>query len=94
MTENGTIEFEEFLSLLLVQMEKKPDQEIREAFELFDKDGDGRISIEEMKHILKNLGKDSFTDAEVEEVIRAGDLNGDGLLDYEGNTGAHTLRHL
>ena len=33
------------------------DEEIREAFKVFDKDGNGFISAAELRHVMTNLGK-------------------------------------
>jgi Ca2+-binding EF-hand superfamily protein len=42
---NGTIEFNEFLVLMSKKMkEQETEDEMREAFKVFDKDGNGYIS--------------------------------------------------
>lgn len=33
------------------------EEEVREAFKVFDKDGNGFISSAELKHVMTNLGK-------------------------------------
>jgi calmodulin len=55
---NGTIEFPEFLTMMARKMQD-PDseEEIKEAFKVFDKDGTGYISAEELKHVMTNLGE-------------------------------------
>src|ERR1044072_829617 len=46
--ENGTIDFAEFLSMMAKKMrESDSEDEIREAFKVFDKDGNGLISAAE-----------------------------------------------
>ena len=59
---------------------------MRAAFNLFDPDGDGKITQEGLKNTLKTLGKDA-TDAELRSLI-GGDVSGlftarDGKIDYE-----------
>ena len=42
---NGTIDFEEFLVMMAKKMkEEDSEEELREAFRVFDKDGNGYIS--------------------------------------------------
>ena len=58
-------------------------EQIRQAFMVIDKDGSGKISSVELKAVLRSLG-DKTSDADIEEIIREIDLNGDGEVDYEG----------
>ena len=62
------------------------DEEIREAFRVFDKDGNGFISAAELRHVMTNLGE-KLTDEEVDEMIREADIDGDGQINYEGEIG-------
>ncbi|KAI8521076.1 calmodulin-like 3 [Branchiostoma belcheri] len=81
---NGTIDFNEFLQMMQKAMKSDVDSEaeLKEAFRVFDKDGNGFISSEELRHVMTNLGE-KLTDEEVEEMIDAADINGDGQIDYE-----------
>ncbi|KAG6775227.1 hypothetical protein NC652_013023 [Populus alba x Populus x berolinensis] len=80
---NGTIEFGEFLNLMARKMrENDADEELKEAFKVFDKDQDGYISPNELRHVMINLGE-QLTDEELEEMIRQADLDGDGQVNYE-----------
>ena len=45
------------------------EEEIRETFCVFDKDGNGYISATELHHVTTNLGE-NLTDDEVDEMIR------------------------
>lgn len=65
------------------------EEEIREAFRVFDKDGNGFISAAELRHVMTNLGE-KLTDEEVDEMIREADIDGDGQVNYEGK---HPLSH-
>ncbi|KAK2182462.1 hypothetical protein NP493_353g05007 [Ridgeia piscesae] len=81
---NGTIDFDEFLTMMAKKMKSTDtEDEMKEAFKVFDKDGDGFISAAELRHVMANLGE-KLTDDEVEEMIREADLDGDGKVDYPG----------
>ncbi|NWH76226.1 CALMS protein, partial [Piaya cayana] len=80
---SGTVDFPEFLSLMARKMrDTDSEEEIREAFRVFDKDGNGYISAAELRHVMTNLGE-KLTDEEVDEMIREADCNNDGQVNYE-----------
>lgn len=80
---NGLIDFPEFLQMMARKMkDTDSDEEIREAFRVFDKDGDGFISAAELRRVMTNLGE-KLTDEEVNEMIREADVDGDGKINYE-----------
>jgi len=84
MSGNGTIDFPEFLTMMARKMkDTDSEEEIREAFRVFDKDGNGFISAAELRHVMTNLGE-KLTDEEVDEMIREADIDGDGQVNYEG----------
>jgi len=59
------------------------EEQMMEAFRLFDKDGNGHITADELRQAMQNLGE-QMTEAEVEELIKEADENGDGMVNYEG----------
>ncbi|KAL2270086.1 hypothetical protein VTJ83DRAFT_2270 [Remersonia thermophila] len=82
LNNDGVISFEEFLALMSHSAnEQDAEQELLNAFKTFDKDGSGTISTEELRSVLKSLGE-NLTDAELDEMIKLADHNGDGQIDY------------
>ena len=54
---NGVVDFPEFLTMMArSRLGGDSEEEIKEAFKVFDKDGDGYISAAELKHVMINLG--------------------------------------
>ncbi|KAJ9702216.1 hypothetical protein PVL29_004114 [Vitis rotundifolia] len=56
---------------------------LREAFRVFDKDGDGYIEAMELKRVLECLGLDKgWGMEEIEKMVQVVDLNLDGKVDF------------
>ncbi|TVU45101.1 hypothetical protein EJB05_04574, partial [Eragrostis curvula] len=55
------------------------DEELKEAFEVLDKDQNGFISPTELRTVMVSLGE-KMTDEEVEQMIKEADTDGDGQL--------------
>ncbi len=79
----GKINVDEFLRIITAKY-KETDavDEVIAAFRTFDKDGNGTIPANELKHIMITLGE-RLTDEEVDEMIKEADFNGDGFIKYE-----------
>ncbi|XP_060060404.1 calmodulin-A-like [Erinaceus europaeus] len=66
---NGMIDFPEFLTMMARNMkDTDSEEEMREAFRVFEKDGDGHMSVAELCHGMTDLGE-KLTD-EVHEMVR------------------------
>ena len=59
------------------------DAEMRDAFRAFDQNGDGVISVSELRQAMAKMGQ-KLSDAELEAIIRDVDKDGDGFVNYEG----------
>ncbi len=53
--------------------------DLKETFALFDKDGDGNITMEELGIVLRSLGQ-SPTEAELQDIINEVDSDGTNNL--------------
>ncbi|XP_052766341.1 calmodulin-A-like isoform X2 [Mya arenaria] len=75
-------DFDAFLQIMAKRMTvPEPDDQLLEAFRVFDKEGTGVISAADLRRIVTSMGE-RLTDEEVEEMIREGDDDGDGQINY------------
>ena len=58
------------------------EEDVAHAFRVFDRDGDGLISEEELRLTMNNLGE-PLTDQEVRSMIEEADLDGDGRINFQ-----------
>ena len=63
--------------------EKESEEEIHQAFKMFDKSNSGFISELELKQVMETLGE-KMTDQEIKEMIIEADIDGDGKISFEG----------
>lgn len=80
--------FEEFCGLASRFMEEDTDteamqQELREAFRLYDKEGNGYITTDVFRDILHELD-DALSPEELDMIIDEVDADGSGTVDFEG----------
>lgn len=85
---DGNIDFNEFLCLMAARS-KVPaldsEDELREAFKVFDRDGSGLINLEELKAVMKRLGI-RLTDEEYDIMMKEADQDGNGVVDFNGTS--------
>ncbi|XP_038902291.1 calmodulin-like protein 11 [Benincasa hispida] len=55
--------------------------EFKEAFCLFDKDGDGCITIEELATVIRSLDQNP-TEEELQDMIKEVDVDGNGTIEF------------
>ena len=63
-------------------LEEEPSDKIRDAFNLFDRDGNGVIDIGELGLMMNALGE-SMSPEEVGNLLAEADADGDGVINFE-----------
>lgn len=61
---------------------EKKIAEFREAFEIFDRDNDGYITIKELAEIMRNLGN-APSEGEIQDMIAEVDIDGNGNINFQ-----------
>lgn len=92
---DGRVNFREFLMLMGADASffrpddmavdgapSAADKEAREIFRSFDKDGNGTVSVDELREILESFGT-RLSPAQAEAMMQEADTNGDGAVGYE-----------
>lgn len=81
------MEFDEFLTLtarfLVEEDTEAMQEELREAFRMYDKEGNGYIPTSALREILRALD-DKLTEDELDEMIAEIDTDGSGTVDFDG----------
>ena len=74
---SGAMEFPEFCVMMVKKMQQESDteNEVREAYRVFDKDRDGFISASELRMIFAAL-PERLSAEEIEEILEAADEDG------------------
>ncbi|CAN1173590.1 Probable calcium-binding protein CML17 [Linum perenne] len=91
---NGTVEFSEFLALVAPDLvgknsaeeeerEKSPysEEQLKQLFRMFDRDGNGYITAAELAHSMAKLGH-ALTVEELNGMITEADTDGDGRISF------------
>ncbi|KAK8690983.1 hypothetical protein V6N13_074504 [Hibiscus sabdariffa] len=83
---NGLVEFSEFVSLVAPELlsEKSPynEEQLKQLFKMFDRDGNGYITAAELAHSMAKLGH-ALTVEELTGMIKEADTDGDGMISFE-----------
>ena len=80
---DGEIDFGEFVAMMTKSYpEEYPEEKIKEAFRVFDRDGNGFFSTQELQHVAAEI-KAPLTDQQADAMIRDADVDGDGQVNYE-----------
>merc|ERR1711909_237876 len=83
---SGMLEFEEFTELaakfLIEGDEEELKNELKEAFRIYDKDGQGFITNEVLKEILREIDP-KLTETDLDGIIEEVDEDGSGTMDLD-----------
>ncbi|XP_018326609.1 troponin C-like [Agrilus planipennis] len=83
---SGRVDFEGFAMIASHFLEEddaeSTQQELKEAFRLYDREGNGYITTGTLKEILKALD-DKLTNAELDGIIAEIDTDGSGTVDFD-----------
>ncbi|KAE8289642.1 Calmodulin-1 [Larimichthys crocea] len=71
----------QFADIKADQLTEEQIAEFKEAFSLFDKDGDGTITTKELGTVMRSLGQNP-TEAELQDMINEVDADGNGTIDF------------
>lgn len=86
-SESGRLEFVEFVQLaakfIVEEDSEAMAKELKEAFRLYDKEGNGYIPTSCLKEILRELD-DQLTNTELDGMIEEIDSDGSGTVDFDG----------
>ncbi|KAJ3084124.1 EF-hand [Rhizoclosmatium globosum] len=79
----GLIEFADFSKVMTERiLDRDPLEEIRKAFQLFDDDGTGKISVRNLRRVAKEIGE-NLDDEELQAMIDEFDLDQDGEINEQ-----------
>ncbi|XP_044739813.1 calcium-binding protein LPS1-alpha-like [Chrysoperla carnea] len=86
---DGNVSFEEFVDIVAnmgtteigLSDAAQEEQELRDAFRVFDKHNRGYISASDLRAVLQCLGED-LSEEEIEDMIKEVDVDGDGRIDF------------
>jgi len=76
---SDSFDFKELLKIMSRRLkENDPEEDIREAFQVFDKDNKG-VLVKDLRHAMKSIGE-KVTDAEIDEMLKEVGVNKDGKI--------------
>merc|ERR1712107_771870 len=79
---SGEIDYTEFLAASLEKKAYIVEDVCWQAFRNFDKNGDVKISQEELKQVLNDPSVEGVANKEVAEILKSFDGDGDGFIDF------------
>lgn len=87
VAEEGKVNFDDFCRIAGPFLEEDDaeamQQELKEAFRLYDREGNGYITTKTLKEILAALD-DKLSDSDLNGIIAEIDTDGSGTVDFDG----------
>ena len=81
---SGEIDFIEFCTLMAKRLkDTETDEELKEVFKQFDKNGDNLIDYKDLKEVFVELGYDKITEEDCKNFIRLHDHDLNNGLSFE-----------
>lgn len=92
---SGELKYEDFCSVAAKFMEEDVDvealkSELKEAFRLYDREGNGYITTDVFREILCEIDE-NLTEDQLDMIIEEIDADGSGTLDFEGSMRFHVV---
>jgi Ca2+-binding EF-hand superfamily protein len=73
----------------MIKNKSNDDEDLREAFKAFNRDGSGSISSVELAQAMEAMG-DKMTSLEIDDMMAAINSSGGGMITYEDFVGQHS----
>ena len=80
---SGFIDYSEFVVAAMNESQLTSNDKLQAAFKMFDKDGSGVISPQEIKEVLTFGGSNALSAQAIEQIIKEVDSNNDGEISFE-----------
>jgi len=80
---SGFIDYSEFVVAAMNESQLTTNDKLQAAFKMFDKDGSGVISPDEIKEVLSFGGTNALNQKQIEAIVKQVDENGDGEISFE-----------
>jgi calcium-dependent protein kinase len=80
---SGFIDYSEFVVAALNERQLTSNEKLMAAFKMFDKDGSGTITGDEIKEVLTFGGASTMSAQAIDQILKQVDENGDGEISFE-----------
>jgi len=81
---SGTVDYTEFLAATIDRKTSLTKEVLWSAFNIFDQNGDGKITQQELKNVLGSADVEKHVGAEsIAQVMKEADSSGDGVIEFD-----------